>query len=219
MIVGIVGERTGPETRVVRSNGATARLHTRAEQRGGLAEQRGHLHRSSSFGGRTKLLHALFTCRRARRESPTTTSPFKNSPDSVIGSTNVSEKSIGCYRPVFLRKPSSGGTHCRCLRRRRSFFDAGRRRFLHWRCLLNVHTTRKNYINLNPLRTGRWPVAKRSLPTRTKNSAIKRPQLKKAPANRPHCITPPLRKHILSSVSVVKPKQTRRKRNKIQIER
>lgn len=57
----------------------------------------------------------------ARQESPTTTSPFKNSPDSVIGSTNVSEKSIGCYRPVFLRKPSSGGTHCRCLRRRRFF--------------------------------------------------------------------------------------------------
>ena len=52
--------------------------------------------------------------------NPTTTSPFKNSPNSVIGSTDVSEKSIECYRPVFLWKLCSRA-HCRCLRRRRAF--------------------------------------------------------------------------------------------------
>lgn len=52
-------------------------------------------------------------------KNPTTTSPFKNSPDSVIGSVNVSEKSIECYRPVFLWKLCSGA-HCRYHRRRRS---------------------------------------------------------------------------------------------------
>lgn len=128
MIIGFVGEWSGPETgdtrfRCANTATATARFHTSTEQCGGLPEKRGHLHRRSGLRRlrRAENVHrtparTLHVGQHLPCKNPTTTSPFKNSPNSVIGSTNVSEKSIACYRPVFLLKPCSGA-RCRCLRR------------------------------------------------------------------------------------------------------
>lgn len=97
--------------------------------------------------GKSKPARTLHVGHHLPYKNPTTTSPFKNSSNSVIGSTNVSEKSIECYRPVFLLKPCSGA-HCRCLRRRRFFLWRLASSFLHWRCLLKIYETKKSTSTL-----------------------------------------------------------------------
>lgn len=58
MVVGVVGERRlgyAGDGGVWCTAAATARIHTRPQEGGGLTEKSGHLHLGVGFGGRTEL--------------------------------------------------------------------------------------------------------------------------------------------------------------------